>query len=36
MTTTWPQDQDVVLMSYVWSAVGGNDIRTWRARPSRP
>jgi predicted methyltransferase len=28
LTTPWPQDQDVVLMSYVWSAVGGNDIRT--------
>ena len=28
VTTSWPGHQDVVLMSYVWSAVGGNDIRT--------
>ena len=28
LTTEWPPEQDVVLMSYVWSAVGGDDIRT--------
>lgn len=27
LTTEWPADQDVVLMSYVWSAVGGSDTR---------
>lgn len=27
LTTEWPADQDVVLMSYVWSAVGGADTR---------
>src|SRR6266853_108437 len=27
ITTEWPADQDVVLMSYLWSAVGGNDIK---------
>ncbi len=32
LTTPWPRDQDVVLMSYVWSAVGGNDIRTLASR----
>ena len=26
VTTDWPKGHDVVLMSYVWSAVGGNDI----------
>jgi SAM-dependent methyltransferase len=26
ITTPWPAGQDIVLMSYVWSAVGGNDI----------
>lgn len=26
MTTDWPGEQDVVLMSYLWSAVGGPDI----------
>jgi len=26
LTTTWPSAQDAVLMSYVWSAVGGDDI----------
>jgi hypothetical protein len=26
LTTDWPGEQDVVLMSYIWSAVGGNDI----------
>jgi len=26
LTTPWPAGQDIVLMSYVWSAVGGNDI----------
>ena len=31
----WPGNQDVVLMSYVWSAVGGNDIRPSPAAPSR-
>jgi SAM-dependent methyltransferase len=32
LTTEWPGAQDVVLMSYVWSAVGGNDIRTLARR----
>ena len=32
LTTPWPRNQDVVLMSYVWSAVGGNDIRTLASR----
>jgi hypothetical protein len=32
LSTPWPRDQDVVLMSYVWSAVGGNDIRTLASR----
>ncbi len=32
ITTEWPGQQDVVLMSYVWSAVGGNDIRTLARR----
>ena len=27
ITTQWPAGQDVVLMSYLWSAVGGNDIK---------
>jgi hypothetical protein len=27
LTTEWPVGQDVVLMSYVWSAVGADDIR---------
>lgn len=27
LNTPWPTDQDVILMSYVWSAVGGNDTR---------
>jgi ubiquinone/menaquinone biosynthesis C-methylase UbiE len=26
ITTDWPGEQDVVLMSYLWSAVGGDDI----------
>ena len=26
ITTDWPKGHDVVLMSYVWSAVGGDDI----------
>jgi predicted O-methyltransferase YrrM len=26
LTTAWPDGQDVVLMSYLWSAVGGSDI----------
>lgn len=26
LTTVWPGKQDVVLMSYLWSAVGGDDI----------
>jgi ubiquinone/menaquinone biosynthesis C-methylase UbiE len=26
ITTDWPGEQDVVLMSYVWSAVGADDI----------
>ena len=32
ITTAWPGEQDVVLMSYVWSAVGGNDISTLARR----
>ena len=32
ITTEWPRDQDVVLMSYLWSAVGGNDIRVLARR----
>jgi 2-hydroxy-4-(methylsulfanyl)butanoate S-methyltransferase len=32
ITTPWPGEQDVVLMSYVWSAVGGNDIPTLARR----
>lgn len=32
LTTEWPGKQDVVLMSYVWSAVGGNDIKTLARR----
>ena len=32
LTTPWPKDQDVVLMSYVWSAVGAEDIRTLARR----
>ena len=32
ITTAWPGEQDVVLMSYVWSAVGGNDIPTLARR----
>ena len=32
ITTDWPRGQDVVLMSYVWSAVGGNDITTLARR----
>ena len=32
ITTAWPGEQDVVLMSYVWSAVGGNDIPTLAKR----
>src|SRR5258708_2108209 len=27
ISTPWPQAQDVVLMSYVWSAVGAEDVR---------
>ncbi|MBX3502025.1 MAG: methyltransferase [Alphaproteobacteria bacterium] len=27
LSTQWPQEQDVMLMSYVWSAVGAGDIR---------
>ena len=34
ITTGWPSEQDVVLMSYVWSAVGGNDIGTLALRAS--
>jgi hypothetical protein len=39
VTTEWPGGHDVVLMSYVWSAVGGADIsvlakRTFEALPS--
>ncbi|MCX7367134.1 MAG: methyltransferase [Alphaproteobacteria bacterium] len=32
LTTAWPGEQDAVLMSYVWSAVGGNDISTLARR----
>lgn len=32
ISTAWPGEQDVVLMSYVWSAVGGNDISTLARR----
>ena len=32
ITTEWPGQQDVVLMSYVWSAIGGNDIKTLARR----
>jgi SAM-dependent methyltransferase len=32
ITTEWPAQQDVVLMSYVWSAIGGNDIKTLARR----
>ncbi len=39
ITTEWPTGHDVVLMSYVWSAVGGPDIavlarRAFEALPS--
>jgi ubiquinone/menaquinone biosynthesis C-methylase UbiE len=32
LATDWPGGQDVVLMSYVWSAVGGGDIRVLARR----
>jgi ubiquinone/menaquinone biosynthesis C-methylase UbiE len=32
MTTEWPAGHDVVLMSYVWSAVGGADIEVLARR----
>ena len=32
ITTDWPGGQDVILMSYVWSAVGGDDITTLARR----
>ncbi len=32
ITTEWPADQDVVLKSYLWSAVGGNDIKVLARR----
>ena len=32
ITTEWPADQDVVLMSYIWSAVGGSDIKVLATR----
>jgi ubiquinone/menaquinone biosynthesis C-methylase UbiE len=32
MTTEWPTGHDVVLMSYVWSAVGGADIEVLARR----
>ena len=35
ITTEWPGQQDVVLMSYVWSAIGGNDIKTLALPPQR-
>jgi 2-hydroxy-4-(methylsulfanyl)butanoate S-methyltransferase len=35
MTTQWPAGHDVVLMSYVWSAVGGADIEVLARRLRR-
>jgi 2-hydroxy-4-(methylsulfanyl)butanoate S-methyltransferase len=32
LRTEWPENQDVVLMSYLWSAVGGNDIKVLARR----
>ena len=32
ITTPWPASQDIVLMSYVWSAVGGDDIQVLAKR----
>jgi hypothetical protein len=32
ITTAWPGEQDVILMSYLWSAVGGNDIEVLARR----
>lgn len=32
ITTDWPAGQEVVLMSYLWSAVGGNDIKVLARR----
>lgn len=32
ITTEWPSQQDVVLMSYIWSAIGSNDIKTLARR----
>jgi 2-hydroxy-4-(methylsulfanyl)butanoate S-methyltransferase len=32
LTTDWPGGQDAILMSYVWSAVGGGDTRTLARR----
>jgi hypothetical protein len=32
VSTPWPGEQDVVLMSYLWSAVGGDDIPTLARR----
>lgn len=32
ITTDWPADQDVVLMSYLWSAVGAKDIEVLARR----
>ena len=32
LTTPWPNGQDAVLMSYLWSAVGGNDIKVLAAK----
>jgi ubiquinone/menaquinone biosynthesis C-methylase UbiE len=34
ITADWPGDQDVVLMSYIWSAVGADDIRILARRAS--
>ena len=33
VTTDWPIGHDVVLMSYLWSAVGDHDIRSWLDAP---
>lgn len=32
ITTEWPSQQDVVLMSYIWSAIGSNDVKTLARR----
>jgi hypothetical protein len=32
ITTDWPDGQDVILMSYLWSAVGRNDFKVLARR----